>query len=427
MSRLPHGPSLETILRRAFGEGVKRISAVEELLEALDCWERRAPLPVVSASKPTGPIIAAKGQSPATWDPIVDEFSCGSKRLEAILDAAEQMRQSVEPEKPVGVTAAPRSSKWPELRRPSSRSPADGRGPKSVEPKQRRRQASIGPELAAFAARSRPKTKPWLIGFGIVGALSVVAFNLWPYLETEFANGPSALSSSRSSTDSGSVAEPSNRVTARPRLTAREETSQCITSYFREGAVQKGVDLGFVCAEEDFLNVTRRLHEESMNPGVVQVPDVVSSVSAPQPSIPPSPVDSAASPVPAAAASANRALVVRSGTNTLGWQLGWYELVATAIIRQNCCREAVPIKLPETTGWCQQLQGVVRRIASDSAKVGDISPGVRSFDETITCLSAQGKHVVYPYKAVPSNLQKAAFQQFLKHAAEVDAQRSAHR
>jgi hypothetical protein len=73
------------------------------------------------------------------------------------------------------------------------------------------------------------------------------------------------------------------------------------------------------------------------------------------------------------------------------------------------------------------MQNVVRRIATDSAKIGDISPAVRSFDETVSCLSAQGKHIAYPYKAVPSSLQKAAFQQFLKHAAEVDAKRSARR
>jgi hypothetical protein len=119
--------------------------------------------------------------------------------------------------------------------------------------------------------------------------------------------------------------------------------------------------------------------------------------------------------------------VVRSGATTRGWQLGWYELVASAIVRQNCCREAAPIRLPETSGWCQQLQGVVRRIASDSAKVGDISPGVRSFDDAVNCLVAQGKPTAYPYKAVPSALQKAAFQQFLKHAAEADAKRSSQR
>jgi phage protein U len=136
---------------------------------------------------------------------------------------------------------------------------------------------------------------------------------------------------------------------------------------------------------------------------------------------------SATAAIQPAVAPAGRALVVRSGATTLGWQMGWYEIVATAIIRQNCCREAVPIKLPETTGWCQQLQNVVRQIASDSAKVGDISPGVRSFDDAVTCLLAQGKHVGYSYKVAPTNQQKSAFQQFLKHAAEADAQRASRR
>jgi hypothetical protein len=176
------------------------------------------------------------------------------------------------------------------------------------------------------------------------------------------------------------------------------------------------MDLGFVCTEEDFLAVNRKLNEETY------VSQVAASGTAG------APTTLAASAAPASSASAaSSAMVIRSGVAAKGWQLGWYELVATAIVRQNCCREAAPIKLPESTGWCQQLQTVVRRIAADSVKVGDISPGVRVFDETITCLLAQGRHTAYPYKAVPTPLQKSTFQQFLKHAAEVDARRTTRR
>jgi hypothetical protein len=443
LNRLTNGAALETIVRRAFGIGTSRFSSAEEFLEVLDAWERRVALPVAKSSQPKMPIAPAKGSSPATWDLLCDEFSGGTKRLDVILDAAEQMRQSVEPERPVGVTPPPQSSKWPELQRVAPKGapkgPVEVRVVKSVGPKSRRRPVSIGPELAAFAARSRPKLKPWLVGGGITAALAFVGLNLWSYLSPK-VNGSSATETRTSlSTETDSSRIDRERPTERPKLSAREATTQCITSYFRDGALQKDVDLGFVCTDEDFLSVNHRLHEESMNQITTLGPDggvpLTAAAASVVPSAPPgaSPPSSATSgtlaepPAPAVVASANRALVVRSGATTLGWQLGWYELVATAIIRQNCCKEAAPIKLPETTGWCQQMQSVVRRIASDSAKIGDISPAVRSFDEAVTCLSAQGKHVVYPYKAVPTNLQKAAFQQFLKHAAEADAKRSSRR
>jgi hypothetical protein len=433
LHRLPHGPALETIVRRAFGVGTSRLSSAEEFLELLDAWERRVMMPPAT-SKLTRPQGGRREGAPAAWDLICDDFSAGTKRLDAILDAAEQMRQSVEPERPVGVTPPPKSSKWPELQQATTKggAPAQGQGSKSVSPKSRRRHASIGPELAAFAARSRPTLKPWLIGVGAVFVVLLLAYNAWVWLAPKFAGTPSPVASEGFAQETTPSEKLPNQPAERPKLSARELTTQCITSYFRDGALVQGIDLGFVCTDEDFLSVNRRLHEESMN----TIAALSAEGGAPQPSVSPSGVPLAPSGVPAAtsssaappaAASANRALVVRSGTTSLGWQLGWYELVATAIIRQTCCREAAPIKLPETTGWCQQMQNVVRRIATDSAKIGDISPAVRSFDETVSCLSAQGKHIAYPYKAVPTSLQKAAFQQFLKHAAEVDAKRSARR
>ena len=118
------------------------------------------------------------------------------------------------------------------------------------------------------------------------------------------------------------------------------------------------------------------------------------------------------------------ALVVTASSTTRTWQLGWYELLATGIIQRNCCHEPPAIKLPATTGWCQQLQVVVTNIANQSTKSGDISSAVHAFDEAITCLMSQGKHTVFSYKTVPSAAQKAAFQQFLTHAAESDARRA---
>jgi hypothetical protein len=453
----PLGKALEVAVRRSLSERSRRFASGEELAEVLDRWERRAALPSAWTEKSSRVAAFSAGRSPAAWDPLVDELAVSSKRLSATFDAAEQLRQSVldddgTREASRGRTSvtegrSEREAAADDAHRQDARLRAVGaaeqsfdgseRGARSVEPTSRRRLGSMGPELAAFAERSRPKIKPWLLG-GVItvvlGGLGLAAALHFDETTASHSGATSAVTKPRE--------EPSGpRAKERPKTSAREETSECIRSYFREDALQKGVDLAFVCTDEDYLAVNRRLHEEATVPltaPAAESPSASETGAAPPTAVAPVPSvtaeatrGTAREPVTpaetAASASANPALVIRSATSNRGWHLGWYELVATAIIRQNCCKEAAPIKLPESTGWCQQLQAVVRRIAQDSAKVGDISPGVRGFDETITCLLAQGKHVAYPYKAVPTSLQKAAFQQFLKHAAEVDAKRSSQR
>ncbi|MGC4068168.1 MAG: hypothetical protein QM784_26675 [Polyangiaceae bacterium] len=451
----PLGKALEVVVRRALADRSRRFASGEELAEVLDRWERRAALPSAWTEKSSRAKAFAVGRSPAAWDVLVDELAVSAKRLAATFDAAEQLRQSVldggagqDTGKDTGKDVARVRTSSTEGRAERERASDEGgpqrarthgnaeafatddeadSGARAQETKSRRRLGSIGPELAAFAEKSRPKLRPWFVGGGIAAVLGGAGLLVSFYFDEPPAPRPASSSSvvqSREVTDAPRAKE-------RPRASAREETSECIRSYFREDTLQKDVDLGFVCTEEDYLAVNRRLHEEATVP--LTVPAAEPSTTFDAGTGPSNSAGAQASAAPSAEAiaasapSANPALVVRSATANRGWHLGWYELVATAIIRQNCCKEAAPIKLPESTGWCQQLQGVVRRIAQDSAKVGDLSPGVRAFDESITCLLAQGKHVVYPYKAVPTSLQKAAFQQFLKHAAEVDAKRSSQR
>ena len=103
--------------------------------------------------------------------------------------------------------------------------------------------------------------------------------------------------------------------------------------------------------------------------------------------------------------------------------LDWYELPAAAIIRRSCCPNAAPVALPETPGWCEQLQAVVRRIADDSAKSGDLAPDARSFDKAVTCLFANKVARSYAYEKAPTEANRAAFQQFLSRAAISEARR----
>jgi hypothetical protein len=79
--------------------------------------------------------------------------------------------------------------------------------------------------------------------------------------------------------------------------------------------------------------------------------------------------------------------------------------------------------LPETSGWCEQLQTVVRRIADDSGKAGDLAPDARSFDKAVSCLFANKVARVYGYEKAPSDANRQAFQQFLSRAAISEARR----
>ncbi|HEY0466123.1 MAG TPA: hypothetical protein VGC79_18060, partial [Polyangiaceae bacterium] len=180
---------------------------------------------------------------------------------------------------------------------------------------------------------------------------------------------------------------------ARPKLSAGERRDACVASYFDPGAFETGQNFGFVCGDGDFRDVATQL-QRLARPTRARGDDA------------------GAAPEPTRADAAARA----SG-------LDWYELPATAIIRKSCCDGATPITLPETPGWCEQLQTVVRRIADDSSKAGDLAPGARSFDKAVSCLFANRVGKMYSYEKAPTAANRAAFQQFLSRAAISEARR----
>jgi len=170
----------------------------------------------------------------------------------------------------------------------------------------------------------------------------------------------------------------------RPKLSAAERRDSCVASYFDPGAFEAKQSFAFVCADGDFREVAVQLQRSARV----------------RPSTP-----------PAADAGAHTA------------ELDWYELPATAIIRKSCCDGASPITLPETPGWCEQLQTVVRRIAEDSGKAGDLAPGARAFDKAVACLFATKVGKMYGYEKAPTDANRQAFQQFLSRAAISEARR----
>jgi hypothetical protein len=185
---------------------------------------------------------------------------------------------------------------------------------------------------------------------------------------------------------------------------------ECIVAHFGEDALDAKSKLAFVCEDGDFRETAGRLHAMLKEPN-------------------PTDAGSDASMEDAAIVDAAIAVdTVRPGAREVdggahGSLLGWYELPATAIIRKACCPGSAPITLPETPGWCEQLETVVRRMADDSATSADLAPVARTFDKAVGCLFAQRIRHGYGYDRPPTPANRAAFQQFLGRAAITSTKR----
>ena len=105
----------------------------------------------------------------------------------------------------------------------------------------------------------------------------------------------------------------------------------------------------------------------------------------------------------------------------------WVSRVAAALVSATrwtgLVSSAPPVTLPETPGWCEQLQSAVRQIADDSGRAEDLSPAARAYDKAVTCLFANRISRPYTYDSVPNAAQRAAFQHFLSQAAISEARR----
>lgn len=176
------------------------------------------------------------------------------------------------------------------------------------------------------------------------------------------------------------VPAPVAKKPAAPKIDPAEARNACIRSHFEDDALDPSKDLAFVCEDQDFRETSRALF--AMTSGVKGDPARTADLS----------------------------------------PLGWYELPATAIIRKSCCSSLPPV-LPETAGWCEQLQTVIRRVAEDSAKAGDLAPAARSFDKAVGCLFVNKVHRPYLYSKLPTTKNRANFEQFLSRAAVSQARR----
>jgi hypothetical protein len=192
---------------------------------------------------------------------------------------------------------------------------------------------------------------------------------------------------------------------AKKKLSAAEDRDACVVAYFPDGAFKASPSFEFLCSDKDFREIATTLNQ---------------MVALPSPEA--SGVGGGASAA-AAAGGSTTADVLKSDAGVKGSGLDWYELPATAIIRRHCCVAAPPLTLPESAGWCEQLQSAVRRVADDSSKAVDLAPAARDFDKAVNCLFANRIARPYAYDKTPTDANRAAFQQFLGRAAVSDARR----
>ncbi len=390
----------EILVRGLIGEKRLRVTDLPELVQALDGWERdRTIMPPKRAASPRpasrglADIVGGTAHGGVRDDGVVidddllpddegTELRAMAPPLGALPEQPAQARPAPAPMPGVPNTAVA----------PARASVASGSGRSSAGPpgtaKRTSRRVSINP----FEKKKR--IWPMLAIAALVGGGGV-------YLAV--APDPTQKPAPDVSRTPAPTPTPAPAKSVAKKVTSvAEERDACVVAYFPEGAFKGTPDFEFVCSDKDFREIASSLNQIVVASGT---PDAAGAGSA-------GVVD--AGPPPD---------VLKVDAGVKGSGLDWYELPATAIIRRHCCAAAAPLTLPESAGWCEQLQSSVRRVADDSSKSVDLAPAARDFDKAVNCLFANKIARPYAYDTPPSEANRAAFQQFLGRAAVSDARR----
>lgn len=375
----------EIISRGLVGERRLRVTELAELTKSLDDWEREPRAMPARRTPPRQPPPRLDANAKSAADTVL--FDPGA--LPSDFGVAEPVRPSPRPKLASASGTGPHRAMPPPL-------PADSRASAAAP--------SLG-DLASQLPRAPtppplPPTPPSVVA-RISKRLSFNPFErkrkVWPLVVLAASAGGLAVYVAIATTQEAPAAPapaevvpavaPRARAPEKPKLSPAEERESCVRSYFPERQFAAEADFAFVCDEGDFRDIARKMFAQAKQ-----------------------------QPFTAAAAAEK----VKDAAST---GLGWYELPATGIIRKACCASAAPVTLPETPGWCQQLQSAVRQIANDSARAGDLAPAARAYDKAVTCLFANRIARPYAYDSLPSPAQRVAFQHFLSQAAISEARR----
>ncbi len=400
-------PELEEILERGLnGDSAARSVDIQELTKSLDAWERGLKLP----PRPV------RGLAPRSLSGIVKGGLTPPAQMGRVAFDVASLPDEFLPELPNAVRpsspqAAPRPSQAHAV---GERNVAGYAPPVELEsspgieapPLPVRANGSSG--RASVNPFAKKKTVwPIALGLGLLMGVAVAFYSLnrpaapesaAPVLASEVKAPKPEVSGDHASSDP-------------VHMTPAQSLNACVMSYFDEGTFAAAAQLGFVCDSGDHREIASRLYELSEAKADLQAKRAVGRAR----EAPVKPLDGFQVDTVKADAEFERRRR----------ELGWYELLATAIVRKGCCPNAAPVTLPETTGWCEQLQDVVRDLADDSARSGDLAPRVKRFDRAVDCLFANRVRRPYPaYNQEPINEDnRHAFQQFLSHAAVSDAKR----
>lgn len=394
---------LEEIMKRGLtGDSAQRAVDIQELIKSLDAWERGLQLPPrprrgLAPRSLSG--IVKGGLTPpvqlgrVAFNPssLPDQFGPDLKStpaLRARVSDPTPLPGATQTPLPVGVAGSTESS--PGIETPAM--PAAVPAPKR-------------PSVNPFAKKR--SIWPVLLGLGLVLGAVAAFFSFGPMRKTNSGPAPSALVP-----EVAAPKQASSAAVSRPPSSPAQSLNACVRSYFAEGTFAPGAQFDFVCAAGDHRDTTNKLYELSEAKADLEAERLAAQAASAQPEKPDGgfQVDT---------------VMGDAGGGRIRRPLGWYELLSTAIVREGCCPNAAPVKLPETTGWCEQLQDVVRDLADDSARAGDLAPRVKRFDKAVDCLFANRVRRPYnEYKTAPLTPEaRSAFQQFLAHAAVSDAQR----
>lgn len=403
----------ETLRRGLVVERMRRVSNIDALVKCLDAWERRESVLPTTPVPPTGP-------APSSLVGLVTGAALGGLRdvvfdLGSLPDDEEMLHHGSRPN--AAPVPAGTVNPLPQV--------SIGRGETGPEPA--RGVAAASAPFTSPATAKTPSVNPFASKRSagpVIAGLLVVAVAaggvLW-WTQRDEPPAPSAESDPSPLPAAPAPSEPA-RPQQRP-LSPEEQVNACVPQYFPEETFDPDTPFDFVCDLVDLRDSAERLYEAA-EVRADRAELVAASSTAPaevaRDAAPPEvvPVDATPRPKPAPEQATEHIVAGRSRR-----ALGWYELPATAVIRRGCCPGAAPIKLPETPGWCEQLQDVLREFADDSEKVGDLAPKAKRFDKAIQCLFATGVRRPYAYKKPPDETNGTAFQRFLSHAAIVDARR----